>query len=91
MGLKFFVPENETCISEFWKRGEAQMGHFHIRSLENGLRCPLLDFVIDVLNEYGVVPFQLALNAWRILVPFIYAVEKKESPSLSAISNDFII
>ena len=32
------------------------MGHFHTRSLENGLRFSLLDFVAEVLNDYKVAP-----------------------------------
>ena len=30
MGLPFFIPGEGMCISEYWRRGKAQMGHFHI-------------------------------------------------------------
>ena len=33
MGQMFFVPNERTCISEDWKIGKAQMGHFYIVSL----------------------------------------------------------
>ena len=33
MGFLFFVPDEGTCISEYWKMGKAQMGHFHIMCL----------------------------------------------------------
>ena len=77
MVLQFFVPEKKIYINEFWQRKGVQMGHLHTRSLKNGLRFPLLDFVIEILNEYGVTPSQLAPNAWRILGTF-YIGRKKE-------------
>ena len=55
------------------------MGYFHIRSLENGLRFPLLDFVIEVLNDYEVALYQLASNAWRIFGAFYIGCKKKGS------------
>ena len=54
------------------------MGHFHTRSLENGLRFPLSDFIIEVLNDYRVAPSQLAPNTWRILGAFFLGYRKKE-------------
>ena len=60
MGLSFLVPGERTCISDQWKRGESQMGHFYIVSLQNGLKFPLLIFILEVLHHYGAAPSQLA-------------------------------
>ena len=53
------------------------MGHFHTRSLENGLRFPLPNFIRDTLIEYDVVPSQLVPNTWRILCAFYLGCKKK--------------
>ena len=53
------------------------MGHFHTKSLENGLRFSLPDFIIEVLNEYEIEPSQLAPNAWMILKAFYIGCRKE--------------
>ena len=35
MGLPFFVPGEEVCITEYWRRGEAQIWYFYIMSHTN--------------------------------------------------------
>ena len=72
-GLEFTVPGKEARITNFWRGdgvSEAQTGHFHVISLQNGLRFPLPGFVLELLHDYGVAPSQLAPNAWRIIVAF---------------------
>ena len=50
--------------------GEFQTGHFHVISLQNGLRFPLPRFVLELLYDYDIAPLQLAPIAWRILRAF---------------------
>ena len=69
-GLEFIVPDSEARISDQWKRGESQTMHFYVVSMQNGLRFPLLGFVLELLHDYGVTLSQLELNAWRILGAF---------------------
>ena len=72
-GLRFTVPGREARITDFWRgrdAGEAQTGHFHVISLQSGLRFPLPGFVLELLHDYGVAPSQLAPNAWRIIAAF---------------------
>ena len=74
-GLEFTVPEKEARITDHWRGdGEAQTGHFLVISLQNGLRFPLLGFVLELLHDYGVAPSQLAPNAWRIIRGVLYRV-----------------
>ena len=51
-------------------RGESQNSHFHVVSLQNKLRFPLLAFILELLFDYDIAPSQLAPNAWRILGAF---------------------
>ena len=44
-GLKFLILNSDTCISNQWKRGESQTGHFHVASLQNRLKFSLFGFV----------------------------------------------
>ena len=70
-GLEFTVLGKEARITDHWRGdGEAQTGHFHVISLQNGLRFPLPGFVLELLHDYGVAPSQLAPNAWRIIAAF---------------------
>ena len=70
-GLNFTVPEKEARITDHWRGdGGVQMGHFHVISLQNGLRFPLPEFVLELLHYYGVAPSQLTPNAWRIITAF---------------------
>ena len=69
-GLKFIVPGNDTWISDQWRRGESQTGHFHVVSLQNGLKFSFFGFVLELLFDYGVASSQLVSNAWRILRVF---------------------
>ena len=70
-GLEFMVPRKEARVTDHWRGdGEAQTGHFHMISLQNGLRFPLPGFVLELLHDYGVAPSQLAPNAWRIIAAF---------------------
>ena len=58
-GLEFTVPGREARITDFWRGdgvSEAQTGHFHVISLQNGLRFPLSGFVLELLHDYGVAP-----------------------------------
>ena len=66
-GLEFTVPRKKARITDHWRGdgiSEAQTDYFHVISLQNGLRFPFSGFVLELLNDYGVAPFQLALNAW---------------------------
>ena len=49
---------------------DTQTGHFHVISLQNGLRFPLPGFVLELLFDYDIAPSQLVPNAWRILGAF---------------------
>ena len=70
-GLEFIVPRSDAWINDQWKEvGKSKTGHFHVISLQNGLRFPLPRFVLELLNDYGVGPSQLASNAWRIVGAF---------------------
>ena len=72
-GLEFTVPEKIARITDHWRGdgiSEAQTGHFHVISLQNGLRFPLFGFVLELFHDYGVAPSQLALNAWRLVATF---------------------
>ena len=72
-GLQFTVPSREARITNRWRGdadSEAQTDHFHVISLQNGLRFPLSGFVLELLHNYGVAPSQLASNAWRIIATF---------------------
>ena len=63
-GLEFTVLGKEARITDHWRGdGQAQTGHFHVISLQNGLRFPLSMFVLELLHDYGVAPSQLAPNA----------------------------
>ena len=65
-GLQFIVPDRETRITDHWRgdaNSEVQTGHFHVISLQNGLRFPLSGFVLEFLHDYGVAPSQLEPNA----------------------------
>ena len=56
-GLEFTVPRKEARVTDHWRGdGEAPMGHFHVILLQNGLRFPLLGFVLELLHDYGVAP-----------------------------------
>ena len=56
-GLEFTVPGPEARITDHWRGdGEAQTGHFHVISLQNGQRFPLSGFVLELLHDYGVTP-----------------------------------
>ena len=56
-GLEFTVPRKEARIIDHWRGvGQAQTGHFHVISLQNGLRFPLSGFVLELLHDYGVAP-----------------------------------
>ena len=56
-GLKFTVPGKEARITDHWRGDdEVQTGYFHVISLQNGLRFPLLGFVLELLHDYGVAP-----------------------------------
>ena len=64
-GLEFTVPGKKARITDHWRGdgiSEAQIGHFHVISLQNGLRFPLLGFVLELLHDYGVAPSQLTPN-----------------------------
>ena len=61
-GLPFSISEKGTSISECWTKQEAQMGHFYTMSLQSGLRFLLITFILEVLNDYGIAPSQLASN-----------------------------
>ena len=50
--------------------GESQTSHFHVISLQNGLRFSLSEFVLELLYDYNIAPSQLVSNAWRILRAF---------------------
>ena len=64
-GLKFTIPGKEARITDHWRGdGEVQTDHFHVISLQNGLRFPLPGFVLELFHDYGVAPSQLASNAW---------------------------
>ena len=72
-GLEFMVPGKEVRITDHWRGddvSEAQTDHFHVISLQNGLRFSLSGFVLELLYDYGVVPSQLTSNAWRIVGSF---------------------
>ena len=70
-GLEFIVPGGDAQITDHWRvDGEAQTGHFHVISLQNGLRFLLPGFMLELLHDYGVVLSQLAPNAWRIIAAF---------------------
>ena len=59
-GLEFTVLGKEARITDHWRGdgiSEVQTGHFHVISLQNGLRFPLHGFVLELLHDYGVVPF----------------------------------
>ena len=63
-GLSFTVPGREAQITDHWRGdGESQTGHFHVISLQNGLRFSLLGFLLELLYDYGVAPSQLAPNS----------------------------
>ena len=47
-----------------------EKGYFHVVSLAYGLKFPFLRFILEVSNEYGIMPSQLASNSWRILSSF---------------------
>ena len=54
-GLEFTVPGPEARVIDHWRGdGEAQTGHFHVISLQNGLRFPLSGFVLELFHDYGV-------------------------------------
>ena len=55
-GLQFTVFNEEARISDQWRRGELQTGHFHVVSLHNGSRFPLSGFVLELLHDYGIAP-----------------------------------
>ena len=69
-GLGFIVLNNEARISDQWRMGKSQTGHFYVVALQNGLRFPFSVFVLELLYDYDIAPSQLALNAWRILGAF---------------------
>ena len=62
MVLSFSILKEGTSISECWTKQEAQMGHFYTMSLQSGLRFLLITFILEVLNDYGIAPSQLASN-----------------------------
>ena len=69
--LEFIVPDSDVRITDHWRGdGEAQTGHFHVIFMQNGLRFPLFEFVLEILHDYGVVLSQLASNAYRIIAAF---------------------
>ena len=55
-------PSNEAHICDQWRSGKSQIGHFHVVSLQNGLRFLLSEFVLELLHDYGIAPSQLAPN-----------------------------
>ena len=58
-GLQFIVLGREARITDHWRgdaNSEAQIGHFHVISLYNGLRFPLLGFILELLHYYDIAP-----------------------------------
>ena len=65
-GLEFTISDREARITDHWRgdgASEAQTGHFHVISLQNGLRFPLPGFMLELFHDYGVAPSQLVPNA----------------------------
>ena len=65
-GLVFTVSGKEARITDHWRGdgiSEAQTGHFHVISLQNGLRFLFSGFVLELFHDYGVALSQLASNA----------------------------
>ena len=70
-GLEFIVPGSDVRVTDHWREnGEVQTSHFHVISLQNGLRFLLFEFVLEFLHDYGVAPSQLASNVWQIIATF---------------------
>ena len=91
-GLEFTVLGREAQITNHWRgdgASEAQTDHFHVISLQNGLRFPLSGFVLELLYDYGVAPSQLALNAWRIIVAFYIGCHIIEVTPTSRLFRNF--
>ena len=56
-GLEFIVPSSEARITDHWRgRVNSQTCHFHVISLQNGLRFSLLGFVLELLHDYNITP-----------------------------------
>ena len=53
-GLEFMVPGNEAQLSDQWRTEESQTRHFHVVSLQNGLRFLLPEFMLELLHDYGI-------------------------------------
>ena len=65
-GLEFTILGRKAQIIDHWRgddASEAQTDHFHVISLQNGLRFPFPGLVLKLLHDYGVTPSQLAPNA----------------------------
>ena len=68
--LAFKLSSSEVHISWTRKVEGVEEGYFHLASLSYGLRFPLSGFILKLLNEYGIIPSQLASNLCWILTTF---------------------
>ena len=64
------LPSLEAHISWTREGDGVEEGCFHLASLVGGFRFPFPDFILKLLNKYGIAPSQLAPNSWKILVTF---------------------
>ena len=55
-GFVFDLSSLGAQISRVHKENEVKECYFHIVSLASGLRFPLLGFILEVLNDYGIAP-----------------------------------
>ena len=70
-GVNFILSAAGSQISKMLEVGGMSIeGNFYLASLDAGLRFSLPEFMIGVLADYGIAPYQLVPNAWRILSTF---------------------
>ena len=62
---------------------------FYLVAFDNGLRFPLLHFVVEVLNDYGVALLQLVANSWWIIGVFFFGYKKQSIELCSRLFKDF--
>ena len=61
--LDYDLPPTWTHISKVNQEHEVVEGYFYAVALKCGLRFPLPNFIIDVLNNYGIALSQLMPNS----------------------------
>lgn len=70
---------------------DARPGEFSLyeKALKGGLRLPLLQVVVDVLNRLEVAPRQLRPNAWKILLACASAWPKANGGEAMTVNEFF--